>query len=50
MKKIDRRKFLKGSLAGGVVAATAGTSKKAYSAYSFEGYPESMGKNYDKIN
>lgn len=44
MKKIDRRNFLKGSLAGSVVAATtAGTAKKGFSAHSFEGYPDSMG-------
>lgn len=43
MKKINRRSFLKGSLAGGVVAATAGTGKKAHSAHTFEGYPDSMG-------
>lgn len=43
MMKIDRRKFLKGSLAGGVVAATTGRSEKAFSAHSFEGYPDSMG-------
>jgi len=43
MKKIDRRKFLKGSLAGGVVAATTSTSKKSTAAHTFEGYPDSMG-------
>lgn len=43
MIKIDRRKFLKGSLAGGVVAATTGMSKKSYAVHSFEGYPDSMG-------
>lgn len=43
MKKIDRRKFLQGSLAGGVAAAATATGKEAFSAYSFEGYPESMG-------
>ena len=43
MKKIDRRKFLKGSLAGGVVAATTGVSRKSHAAHSLEGYPDSMG-------
>ncbi len=43
MKKIDRRKFLKGSFAGGVVAAATGVSKKSQAAGSFEGYPDSMG-------
>lgn len=43
MKKIDRRKFLKGSLAGSVVAAVTGTGKKAEAARTFEGYPDSMG-------
>lgn len=44
MKKIDRRKFLQGSIAGGVTAAATGISmRKSHAAHSFEGYPESMG-------
>ncbi|MDH3330147.1 MAG: twin-arginine translocation signal domain-containing protein, partial [Desulfobulbaceae bacterium] len=43
MKKIDRRKFLKGSLAGGVIAATTVAGKEAKAAHTFEGYPDSMG-------
>jgi len=44
MKKIDRRKFLQGSIAGGVTAAAAGLSiQDSHAARSFEGYPDSMG-------
>ena len=44
MKKIDRRMFLRGSIAGGVTAAVTGLSmKKAQATPSFEGYPDSMG-------
>jgi len=43
MKKFDRRNFLKGGLAGSVVAATAVGSREASGMASFEGYPESMG-------
>ena len=43
MKKLDRRKFLKGSIAGGVAAAATGVSRKGEAAGTFEGYPDSMG-------
>jgi Fe-S-cluster-containing dehydrogenase component len=43
MEKINRRKFLKGSLAGGVVAATVASCSKAKATGSFEGYSEGMG-------
>lgn len=44
MKKIDRRKFLQGSIAGGVTVATTGiVSKNSHAAHTFEGYPDSMG-------
>jgi Fe-S-cluster-containing dehydrogenase component len=44
MKKFDRRKFLQGSIAGGVTAAASGIAvKKSHAAHSFEGYPDSMG-------
>lgn len=44
MKKIDRRKFLQGSIAGGVTVATTGiANKKSHAAHTFEGYPDSMG-------
>lgn len=43
MKKINRRKFLKGSLAGGVVAAATASAAQAKAAGSFEGYPDGMG-------
>jgi Fe-S-cluster-containing dehydrogenase component len=40
---IDRRKFLKGGLASGVLATVLGTGKKAHAEQSFGGYPNSMG-------
>ena len=40
---LDRRKFLKGGLASGVLASVLGTGKKASAEHSFEGYPDSMG-------
>ncbi len=43
MKKINRRNFLKGGLAGTVAAAATGLSKKASAAGDFGGYPDSMG-------
>lgn len=43
MKKIDRRMFLRGSIAGGVAAATVAGSRESRAASSFEGYPDSMG-------
>ncbi len=43
MRKLNRRKFLKGSLAGGIVAATAASGSKAQAAGSFEGYADGMG-------
>ena len=45
MKKLSRRNFIKGSLAGGIAAAaTAGKAKKASAAGGdFGGYPDSMG-------
>jgi Fe-S-cluster-containing dehydrogenase component len=44
MNKIDRRKFLLGSIAGGAtVAATGMNIKKSHAAHTFEGYPDSMG-------
>lgn len=44
MKKINRRNFIKGSLAGGVTVAAAGKSQKASAAGGgFGGYPDSMG-------
>jgi Fe-S-cluster-containing dehydrogenase component len=44
MKKINRRSFLKGGLAGGVAAAAAvGVAKNADAAGDFGGYPDSMG-------
>jgi len=43
MKKINRRNFLKGGLAGTAAAAATGLSKKASAAGDFGGYPDSMG-------
>lgn len=44
MKKIDRRNFIKGSLAGGLTAAATGKAKNASAAGgTFGGYPDSMG-------
>ncbi|MFZ5760856.1 MAG: 4Fe-4S dicluster domain-containing protein [Thermodesulfobacteriota bacterium] len=44
MKKIDRRNFIKGSLAGGLtVAATARSTSSHAAAGAFGGYPDSMG-------
>ncbi len=44
MAKINRRKFLKTTLAGGVAAtAVAGKQKNALAGGSFGGYPDSMG-------
>lgn len=44
MKRINRRNFLKGGLAGGAAVAATGMSKKASAAGgTFEGYPDSMG-------
>ena len=43
MKKLHRRSFLKGGLAGGAAIAAVGTSKHAEAAGSFGGYPDSMG-------
>lgn len=42
MKKIDRRAFLKGGLAGATAVAAAGKASEAKAA-SFGGYPDSMG-------
>lgn len=43
MKKIDRRNFLKGGLAGGAAIAATGAATKAKGAGTFGGYPNSMG-------
>ncbi len=43
MKKIDRRIFLKGGLAGGAALAATGTAATAKGAGTFNGYPNSMG-------
>lgn len=43
MKKIDRRNFLKGGLAGGAALATVGSAAKAKAVGNFGGYPDSMG-------
>lgn len=44
MKKLlNRRTFLKGSLAGSAAATTIGRSKQAQASHDFEGYPDSMG-------
>ncbi len=43
MKKIDRRNFLKGGLAGGAALAATGKATKAEASGSFGGYPNSMG-------
>jgi len=43
MKELSRRKFLKGSVAGGAVATFLGKSSKAEATQSFGGYPNSMG-------
>ncbi len=44
MKKLlNRRTFLKGSLAGSAAVATVGRSKQAAASHDFEGYPDSMG-------
>ena len=44
MKKMNRRHFLKGGLAGGAVVAATGVSRKASAAgNTFGGYPDSMG-------
>lgn len=43
MKKLDRRKFLKGSVAGGVLASCLGKSSKAEASKTFGGYPDGMG-------
>ena len=40
---MKRRDFLKGCLACGATASVCGMTKKAWSAGSFEGYPEAMG-------
>jgi len=43
MKTVSRRRFLKVGVAGGMVAALTGKSKRADASASFEGYPEGMG-------
>ena len=43
MKKIDRRNFLKGGLAGGAALAATCNATKAHAAGTFGGYPDSMG-------
>lgn len=43
MKELNRRKFLKGGLAGGVMAGLLGKSKDTKAAQTFGGYPEGMG-------
>ncbi len=44
MKKLNRRSFLKGGLAGGAAIAAVGTSKQALAGtHNFGGYPDSMG-------
>ncbi len=44
MKKLNRRNFIKGSLAGGLAAAATGKATKADAAGgTFGGYPDSMG-------
>ncbi|MBC8318610.1 MAG: 4Fe-4S dicluster domain-containing protein [Desulfobulbaceae bacterium] len=43
MKKINRRSFLKGGVAGTAAVATTGLSSKASAAGDFGGYPDSMG-------
>ncbi|MFZ5774386.1 MAG: 4Fe-4S dicluster domain-containing protein [Thermodesulfobacteriota bacterium] len=43
MKKLNRRNFLKGGLAGSVVIAATGAGKEAQAAGTFGGYPDSMG-------
>jgi Fe-S-cluster-containing dehydrogenase component len=43
MKKLNRRNFLKGGLAGSAALAATGVGKTASAAASFEGYPDSMG-------
>ncbi len=44
MKKLNRRSFLKGGLAGGAAIAAVGTSKQAVAGtHTFVGYPDSMG-------
>ena len=43
MKKLNRRSFLKGGLAGTAVLATAKTANQSHAAESFGGYPDSMG-------
>ncbi|MBW2506367.1 MAG: 4Fe-4S dicluster domain-containing protein [Deltaproteobacteria bacterium] len=40
---MNRRKFLKGSLLGGVAASVVGKSKNAKASTTFGGYPEAMG-------
>lgn len=44
---MKRRDFLKGCLACGATASVCGMTKKAWSAGSFEGYPEAMGVMVD---
>jgi len=44
MKKLlNRRTFLKGSLAGSAAATTLGRSQQAQASHDFEGYPDAMG-------